>query len=1353
MDGPAASPVKAPSRNFVWALHDFEAEAPDEISFKAGDKITVMETDDQYNDNWWLGTTQSGQSGLFPSTYTTPDKAVMLASRSAFAAVPEVDDEEGASAGLNSGAQSLMGNTMAELDDALKQMQRDPRASYAGTDFSANDFDNETELGDDDDADGIRRARNQNKEDDEIEEDGEEDYLATRSTAARAALALRAKSNALSATERERNEAEQRKAAAQKRLEEEEERQRALILEQSDSIKTLGGEGAAASATITTTTTTTSNGGLQRKSTLTSKRLPLKDVELSDESDSEAGDHLHQHQKRTNKGKTPIRGDATDGQAASSADAEPESSADGAPQQNSIPSVVGDQGPDERKSLFPDTSADTNSVLLDADDSALTNGVGGLALLQQRVAAATGDSPNTSTEVDAERPDAQPADHAGDTTPPARAWPHSSNSVVVQKQQDPVQSSEKDTQQGERDDGDDEIEPDEDAVSEPARPVATFTVVPPSSSAAKVETTPAPAPVSSAPAVSVPPSENAAQTETITKAQSGPQTHSRTQTPVLESGTAPASATASPISPSPSGAGKSITGSQNDERDLPPGPEGDPTDWSVEEVAQWGRSRGWDEKTIVSKFIEHEITGDVLLEMDVNILKEIEITAFGKRFQVASAIKELKKGNNGNLSPAPVTTANGWNAGDQSSSSGGGAFPASGAVGSAIDSSSTSSSPFMRTLQSTHLSGANGAAGGSSAGGSISGVSGEEVQYQTGFALSPAGNETQYVSQFQDQASSTSTPISTPAIGNTSVPSAGGGGGGAAAAAAAVGDTSGSTFGPSSSSAATPSGSTPSPAPTPRARVSFSSTVQTVPPLPAMASNGITSTGYGEYRPPRMRSSGQLGQSRGGPGSANGHGKPGGGAWPAHLVSVSTNGYGIGNVDARRDSRSSQGHSGTVFRTRDSYSSASPSAYGSYSGAGGGGGAGSGSSSGHVGSPPPPLPTVSGGTYVPPVLPGRRDSASAAVELNMSKGSTPSGNSVAGDDPDNAVESLAPVPGPRTNTERENGRAVGSGERTSFFASLTNRTRKPAPRASQIPAEADISAGSGNSGSGAKSGGGLGARFRKQVATIDKESISTPNTAAGGGAGSRDSQTGSMSPASGGPMPGGRSSFGSGKGGAMPGAHSRDPSLTMSRAPTNGSIATGAGGGDTAAAISGASGVPGDSVLGKIQPVDLEGWMLKKGERYATWKPRYLALKGPDLVVLRAPDAEKIKGYISMKGYRVIADENTNPGKYGFKLVHETERPHSFSSADPAMVRAWMKALMKSTIGRDHSFPVISSYNNKTISLREAQAMYPPPRPPSPDSRLRVQRANIRANPNSLSAKDAAILTGLIPKKTGPGGK
>lgn len=37
----------------VWAIHEFDAENPDEISFKIGEKVVVYEKDDQYQDGWW----------------------------------------------------------------------------------------------------------------------------------------------------------------------------------------------------------------------------------------------------------------------------------------------------------------------------------------------------------------------------------------------------------------------------------------------------------------------------------------------------------------------------------------------------------------------------------------------------------------------------------------------------------------------------------------------------------------------------------------------------------------------------------------------------------------------------------------------------------------------------------------------------------------------------------------------------------------------------------------------------------------------------------------------------------------------------------------------------------------------------------------------------------------------------------------------------------------------------------------------------------------------------------------------------------------------------------------------------
>lgn len=38
---------------YVYALHDFTPENPDEVTFKVGDRIEVIEKDDLYGDGWW----------------------------------------------------------------------------------------------------------------------------------------------------------------------------------------------------------------------------------------------------------------------------------------------------------------------------------------------------------------------------------------------------------------------------------------------------------------------------------------------------------------------------------------------------------------------------------------------------------------------------------------------------------------------------------------------------------------------------------------------------------------------------------------------------------------------------------------------------------------------------------------------------------------------------------------------------------------------------------------------------------------------------------------------------------------------------------------------------------------------------------------------------------------------------------------------------------------------------------------------------------------------------------------------------------------------------------------------------
>ncbi|KAJ7610817.1 hypothetical protein FB45DRAFT_941703 [Roridomyces roridus] len=204
------------------------------------------------------------------------------------------------------------------------------------------------------------------------------------------------------------------------------------------------------------------------------------------------------------------------------------------------------------------------------------------------------------------------------------------------------------------------------------------------------------------------------------------------------------------------------------------------------------------------------------------------------------------------------------------------------------------------------------------------------------------------------------------------------------------------------------------------------------------------------------------------------------------------------------------------------------------------------------------------------------------------------------------------------------------------------------------------------------------------------------------------------------------------------------------RKRTSSSHATDAGKGASAAAAAAANASttaagklkPGQSILEQIGEPDHVGWMRKKGERYNAWKLRYFILKGPDFYVLKSSSKTetKIKAYINIIGYKVTVDENVDPGRYGFRIDHESDKTHYFSSDEKTVVRDWMKAIMKATIGRDYSKPVVSSCNIPTIPLMVAQAMNPAPRPPSPTARAATQRALRRENTDQPSTRDARVL-------------
>jgi hypothetical protein len=76
----------------------------------------------------------------------------------------------------------------------------------------------------------------------------------------------------------------------------------------------------------------------------------------------------------------------------------------------------------------------------------------------------------------------------------------------------------------------------------------------------------------------------------------------------------------------------------------------------------------------------------------------------------------------------------------------------------------------------------------------------------------------------------------------------------------------------------------------------------------------------------------------------------------------------------------------------------------------------------------------------------------------------------------------------------------------------------------------------------------------------------------------------------------------------------------------------------------------------------------------------------------------KIKGYVNLTGYKVIADENLDPGRYAFKIVHDNDKPHFFSSDEQLVVREWMKAIMKTSIERDYSRTSITFHGLRSLT-------------------------------------------------------
>ncbi|KAG5650432.1 hypothetical protein H0H81_012283 [Sphagnurus paluster] len=115
---------------YVYALYDFLREHEDEVSFRAGERIEVVEKDDLYGDGWWQGRDVAGKVGLFPKIYTGPappdslsiissSSSITLANQESDSATP-ADKEEHRRKGSN--GDEVMKATMADVQKAIEQL-------------------------------------------------------------------------------------------------------------------------------------------------------------------------------------------------------------------------------------------------------------------------------------------------------------------------------------------------------------------------------------------------------------------------------------------------------------------------------------------------------------------------------------------------------------------------------------------------------------------------------------------------------------------------------------------------------------------------------------------------------------------------------------------------------------------------------------------------------------------------------------------------------------------------------------------------------------------------------------------------------------------------------------------------------------------------------------------------------------------------------------------------------------------------------------------------------------------------------------------------------------------------------
>ena len=122
--------MSAPPVEYVYALYNFEAENPDEVSFRVGERVLVVEKDEAYGDGWYQGTNERGETGLFPFSYTTTDESAALmmlnggfqSEQGAAQTAPAAEAASQGTAAFGAQDRGVMHSTMNDIENALSEL-------------------------------------------------------------------------------------------------------------------------------------------------------------------------------------------------------------------------------------------------------------------------------------------------------------------------------------------------------------------------------------------------------------------------------------------------------------------------------------------------------------------------------------------------------------------------------------------------------------------------------------------------------------------------------------------------------------------------------------------------------------------------------------------------------------------------------------------------------------------------------------------------------------------------------------------------------------------------------------------------------------------------------------------------------------------------------------------------------------------------------------------------------------------------------------------------------------------------------------------------------------------------------